>query len=289
MGNRRLLSATLILLAVGLYLTPPSLLLEWRLKLYDWYVEASRSVASSKPSPEEQAEELPLRLRVRELRDRLLQKDAELARLKKLLQDTAGFRMTYPDLRFVIARVVAAGATQAEGAVLVDRGTADGVVKGAGVMQGSSLVGVVAETGEHASQVLLLSAPGSILPARAGTTRETCSVHGDGQNRAHVVFYVPQVKARRDEPILSSGLLGGVPPDLVIGTLQDDPSDGDEANTTQARIQLGGEFSLLDDVLILTTSVRAAEAATAAPASNPAASSASATSSTTAAPAPAGP
>ncbi len=252
MAHPRILAAFLLLLAVALYLTPASLLTSWRLAAYGFYQTMTERVEKKVETPVDLSDQIPLRLRIRELRDRLLVQDAEISRLKKILRDAAAMHSSYPALKFQVSRIITAGGTLAEGAVLIKAGLDDGIVNGAAILQGGVLAGQVALAGKKASQVLLLTAPGSVVAARAGISRESCSVHGDGQGMAHVVFYVPQVKAERDEPILTSGLLGKIPADIIIGTLKETPREGEEPGTMEAALQLQADFATLEDVLVVT-------------------------------------
>ena len=165
MRARRLAAALVMMaLTVALLVLPEGVFTDVRLALAGWMARGSgepdgRGAGTLLPS--EEGEE-----RLRVLADEIRLRDAEIARLRRLLADAGAAREEYPALAFIPARVVAPGRDADR--FLIDRGADDGVGDGDGVMQGRALVATVTRTGARASEIALLSSIASVVPARLG-------------------------------------------------------------------------------------------------------------------------
>ncbi len=249
MDRRTLPPLLLLLLAVILYLLPGHILARWRLGLYSLYVQAAESL-----HPEPEAPSLlpsGTDTAIQDLLDNLQQKDAEIARLRRQLRELKLTQKHLPTLRLQTASVLELGSQTHSDTVTIDQGWRDKVRDLDAVVKGQALVGTVARTGAKAAIVTLVSSPASLVSARIGTTREQCSVIGNGHGRARAVFYHISVKARKGDTVLTSGLLGSTPAGLLVGRLLEDPREGTEPNTTEAQIQLHADLTVLEDLLLV--------------------------------------
>jgi cell shape-determining protein MreC len=248
MTKKSLIPAILIALALALYVLPSSVLEHWRLFLYSnltrlkSLTEETETGGAIPAAPVNHAEEL---------RDLLLQKDAEISSLRLRLQRVAEVREYLPKLQFVTAEIIHADRNFKADYVIIDCGDSDGVAPGDAVLQGQALVGEVARTGARASTVLLLTSPGSLVAARVGKSRVLCSVIGVGNGKAKAVFYGGEKSAVKGQEVMSSGLLEKIPADLLIGALAEDPREGSEPNTLEAEVTLRAAMDSLEDVLVV--------------------------------------
>ncbi len=195
---------------------------------------------------------------MRELRDRLRQKDLEIASLRLRLSQLGAAREYLPQLQVLPANVLVLNRAEG-GSLIVDQGEGSGVGAGAGVLRGQTLVGTVTAVGERTALVRPLFSPGNLTPGVVNPQRDTpgrepppelCSVVGDGET-AKAVFYGEASAARRGDTVLTSGLLGELPAGLVIGELAADPDSGSEPNTLEAPLKLRGEPYAWEGVLII--------------------------------------
>ncbi len=254
MYKRSLPSLLLLILGVLLYALPPSYLSHWRLSLYSLYVTAAETLepprADSRPAATAAS---PQARQLEELRRRLLQQAGEIAALRQHLKELGSFRKAYrPVLRFQTARVIKFRRHDLTADTLIlNRGRLDGLKTGWAVLQGQALVGTVARLGSRSALVMLLTAPASLAPARAGTSRKLAAVVGDGRGQARIIFYSSKVAVKKGETVKTSGLLGILPPGLIIGVVAEAPSPGSDPNTMEARLELQADLTTLEDLLVV--------------------------------------
>lgn len=233
MRRNFLTALPLVALTLALYALPSEYFYAWRLGLHGLCARAVEAAGTGGAASDELAE----------LRERLAQKDAELALLRLRLSETAAFREAFPRLRFAAANVVFRGCDQQGDTGTLDRGAADGVRAGDAVARGGALVGKVSRVGKYAAHATFISSPASLVPCVAITprgeyqpARESCAVAGRGRGEVTVIFYASTVAAKSGSSVLTSGLLGEMPPGLAVGVLAEDPKPGPEANTQVARL-----------------------------------------------------
>ncbi len=259
-------SLLLVPLALALYWVPRPFLAAWRLEIYSLYLHARETAASPAPPPAGQPK------LVRELRERLVQKDAEIASLRLRLGHVAELREYLPTLRFHMAGVLARPDGLQGHTIILDRGRASDVHVGDAVVQGQALVGTIHLTSARTAQAVLLSAPFSYVAAWSVTprpdrrpVREECAVRGQGLGRVHAVFYGTDVQARRGSHLLTSGRLGSMAPDLIVGELAEDPAEGTEPNTMEAPVRLQADWLGLEHLLVIHRTGAAADRTEAKP------------------------
>ncbi len=240
-------AAALSLLALCLLAIPPDRLSALRLRARSLFVAAGQpDVPSTEPAGASSAAAEADRAT---LEERLLQQTAEIIRLRTRLRNLTDLRNRYPAIQFHTATVVLYEIGSER--LTIDRGSADGLRTGSGVLQGLGLAGTVAHLAPEAAEIRLLSHAKSFIPGRVAETGEICTVEGRGRGRVRVVFYGAGTRARRGQHVLTSGLLGILPPDLVIGTLGEDPAEGEAANTQRAELRTRLRPSSLHDVVVV--------------------------------------
>lgn len=251
----------LFLLALLLFLLPPEWVSAWRLAIHTHTIRWRNQIHLFFPPPtpplwekgeEEDAPDPVIPTARREIELRLRQCEAEIASLRTALAMREEARAVHPHLHFLPARVFAYGGGAMGEELTIDRGREDGVAVGDVVLQGQAVVGTIVQVGRSASRLLLLSSPGHVLPARTGhAPREICGVHGKGGGRAIVIFYGVPTRATKGTPLFTTDLLSSIPPDLLIGTLSEDPRPGETPNTLEAPVMLHADWTTLDEVLIV--------------------------------------
>ena len=161
------------------------------------------------------------------------------------MREFEGFRRGMPELKLLAARVVSRSGEEA----VIDAGAEDGVGDGWAVAQGTVLAGTIAQRAPKHSVVLTTASGGSLIPARAGRSRDVCSVRGCGGGMGVAVFYANQTETAPGEPLFTSGLLGRLPPGLLVGTLADYPQPA-TGGTLEAPVRLAADFPALERVLV---------------------------------------
>lgn len=243
-------SLLLAFLAVLMLFLPRGFLVDWRLGLHGALLVASE-LTSPPAADRSRPAERDSRERIRVLQERLVQRDAEVARLRQRLAEASRATEALPTLRFVHSQILAIGRSAHPTRFVIDRGSLDGVREASAALQGQSLFGTVARVSARTSLVRTLDATGSMVAARTGRGGELCAVRGDGAGVATVVIYAPISGAEAGEPVLTSGLLGELPADLLIGELTARPEEGAQPGTLEAPVRLHARPHLTEGLLIV--------------------------------------
>jgi rod shape-determining protein MreC len=139
---------------------------------------------------------------------------SENERLRELLKLSPD-----PAQSFVTARVVANSGGSWKFSVLVNAGDRDGVVRGQAAITGEGLVGRIAEVGERASRVLLVTDLNSHVPVLVESSRERAVLTGDNSEQPRLVYLPARSQIRVGDRIVTSGHGGVFPPGLPVGVV----------------------------------------------------------------------
>src|SRR5438552_1894052 len=156
-----------------------------------------------------------LRQRVRELEEqvtRLGEAELENVRLRRLLDLRETLRGDV-----LTARVIGRDATGIARTLVVDRGEADGVVKGAAVLAPEGIVGQVFLASRHAARVLLINDHNSGVDALVQRTRARGIVEGIVDDGCGLKFVKRTEDVQVGDAVITSGLDGIFPKSLPIG------------------------------------------------------------------------
>jgi rod shape-determining protein MreC len=149
-----------------------------------------------------------LRARLAELEEARQEND----RLRQLVAFAEEQRLTQ-----LGARVIGRPTSAWEGAIVIDRGSADGVRPGMPVIAPQGLVGQIETVSVHSSRVRLLTDEQSGVAAMVQRTRALGVVRGS-IDRVLTMEYVDKAKMPRvGDVIITSGLGGVYPKGIVVG------------------------------------------------------------------------
>lgn len=142
---------------------------------------------------------------------------AELRRLYELmsLKEAA-------DWYRVGARILAArfGPFSAQETVMIDKGYVDGAIPGTPIATAKGVFGKVMRSARSTSTVLLLTDPGFRVAVVSSETRTPGILAGTGPLGPLELRYVAQnSQIKEGEMLLTSGVAGGFPPGLPVGTV----------------------------------------------------------------------
>lgn len=120
---------------------------------------------------------------------------------------------------FITARVIGTAGGAYSRNLLIDRGAGDGLAKGQAAISGSGLVGRVAEVGQRAGRVLLLTDLNSRIPVVLESTHDRAILAGDNTDRP-LLDYLPQTaRPQPGDRVVTSGDGGVFPPGLPVGVV----------------------------------------------------------------------
>ncbi len=197
-------------------------------------------------------------LRIAELEARNAQLERENAELLNRQSDYQLYVEMFnrasqsPQFERVTAAVIGRDTSPAFRSIIIDRGTQDGVLPGMPVESARGLVGQVFRASPHAAQVLLLTDNISSIAARLSASRATGIIFGSGSSGPLTMDWIEQeAQVEVGDVVLTSGLGGKFPQDLVIGRVVD--AERNEADLFQhATVQPAVDFEDLEIVFVLT-------------------------------------
>ncbi len=199
-----------------------------------------------------------LRDRVAELEELVAQYQTELVFLREINSDynnfaaLLGYTNTAADQEFVTADVIFYDPTSRIRAIVINRGARDGIERGMPVVTDQGLVGRVINVAAGSSRVLLVNDPTSFVSARLQTSREEGSIQGLPAGGLRLIDVPLGANVQVGDVVLTSGLGGNFPPDLLIGTVSS-VRQFDFELSQEAEIRSLIDFDTLEFVLVITS------------------------------------
>jgi rod shape-determining protein MreC len=120
----------------------------------------------------------------------------------------------------VTARVVADAGGPFVHTVLVDVGSAHGVVESMAAVNERGLVGRVIEVGRRSARVLLLTDLNSRIPVMVEPSRNQAILQGDNSRRPRLTFLPINRYVSVGDRVVTSGRGGQLPPGLTVGKVR---------------------------------------------------------------------
>ena len=119
----------------------------------------------------------------------------------------------------VAAQVIGRDATNRYRSLILNKGESDGIHADMGVITPAGVVGRVVKTTGGTSVVLLVTDPNNAIAGLIQRTRDEGIVEGTSKGGARLK-YIPMLSGVRDgDRVVTSGLVGGFPRGLAIGTV----------------------------------------------------------------------
>lgn len=152
----------------------------------------------------------------------------------------------------VAADVIARDTVVALRTIVINRGVRDGVRVGMPVVTGQGLVGRVINVSANAARVQLITSEFSSVSARTQTNRVEGAVIGLASGALRLTLIPQGAQVQVGDLVLTSGLGGNLPPDIVIGQVTSTrqfQSDIDQTAEVRSLI----DFDRLEMVLVVTS------------------------------------
>lgn len=193
---------------------------------------------------------------------------AENVRLRQLqyendqLRQQLGFTSAHPELALMNARVIGLDPSSLRQYLVVNRGSADGIQPGMGVVHpGGALIGQILRTEENRSEVLLITDIESAVNAQIERTRAGGIVEGQWQKGSLLQMrYIEQgptadgqQRVQKGDWVVTSGLGGNLPDGLLIGQV-DSVEQSDTELEQKARVLPAVDVRAVENVLIVKSS-----------------------------------
>jgi len=195
-----------------------------------------------------------LRDQVRFLRQELRERKREVARLTEVelenerLRKLLAFRPEV-ETEVITARVVGADALGLSRSLAIDRGTRDGIRKGAAVLAPEGVVGQVLLAGRHAARVLLITDHNSGIDGIVQRTRARGIVEGALGGGCGLKFVKRTERLEVGDLVVTSGMDGIFPKGLPIGHIAAIDKRG-QSLFQYATVEPRVDFGRLEEVLV---------------------------------------
>ncbi len=190
-----------------------------------------------------------------QLEETIAQFQQELAELRELssdyrrLTELLNYTTSTADVETITADVIAVDQNAFLRTIIINRGVRDGGAVGMPVVTGQGLVGRIVQVSANAAQVLLITDQSSRVSARLQTSRAEGSVWGQLSGSLLVRFIPLNAQVEEGDLIITSGLGGNFPPDIVIGQVVNvTRTDLDQ----EAEVRSLVNFDTLEFVLVIT-------------------------------------
>lgn len=164
-----------------------------------------------------------LRERIGELEVQLARGQIELIQLREAASDydrlvnLLSYTTTLDNQEFLTADVIAVDQTGIARSIVINRGTRDGVAVGMPVTTDLGLVGRIIAVSANAANVQLITDENSSVSSRLQTTRADGSILGQASGVLRLTFVNLDEDILQGDLVITSGLGGNFPPDIVVG------------------------------------------------------------------------
>lgn len=165
-----------------------------------------------------------LQLRVAELEEALNNYQSELVGLREVasdyqrLSELVNYTAQTQNMEFVAADVISnADPNVPLRTIVINKGTRDGLTIGMPVVTQLGMVGRILDVSANAARVLLVTDTSSAISVRLQTTRDEGSVTGQVSGDLLMEFIPLNATVQEGDIVITSGLGGNLPADIVIG------------------------------------------------------------------------
>jgi rod shape-determining protein MreC len=245
----------IVALALGGYLAPFSrVLLTPVISAQSWIATRYQAVEGFFRAPQDIAR---LRQRNAELEAEVSRLQGQIIELQQSLSETSilsalvDFARANPEYSYQGAAVIGYDTSPFVRYVLINRGSDHGLQRGMPVVTQQGLVGRIAAVTSSAARVQLLIDPASSVNVRLDPSGAQAVLNGQITGEV-VLDMIPQdVSIQPGDLVLTSGLGGGYPPNLLVGQVTGIRSR-DQDLFQRATIQTVADFSQLEIVLVIT-------------------------------------
>ena len=176
----------------------------------------------------------------------LEQQNAQLPVLSALLD----FNRTHPDNQYITASVIGRDYSPFLHYLIINRGSDDGLRRGMPVVSEKGLVGRVAAVTPQAARIQLITDAGSSINIRLKDSGAEAVLSGSLTGELSIDSIPQDSAVKTNEIVLTSGLGGDYPPNILIGqitSVQQRPVDLFQTATVQPVV----DFAQLDIVLVI--------------------------------------
>jgi rod shape-determining protein MreC len=223
------------------------------INLQTWFSSRFVAVQEFLTSPRDVAS---LRQRNAELETEVSELQAQVIQLQQRVGETeilaalVDFSRTNPENTYKAAAVIGRDPSPFLHFVIINRGSNDGILRGMPVVTNQGLVGRVDAVIADAARVQLITDPGSNVNVRLQNADTEASLAGSVTGDITLDLIPQETAVEAGDLVLTSGLGGGYPPDLIVGQVINIRTR-DFDLFQQATVQPVVDFNRLQIVLVI--------------------------------------
>jgi len=190
------------------------------------------------------------------LKKSLLETEAERIRCREIAQSHYRLRKIL-DLKqsytnnFLVSEVIARDPTPWFKALIINKGSLDGIKKGAAVIVPQGIVGQVTEVTGHFAKVLLLIDQNNAADALVQRTRARGIIKGELGGEYILKYVLRKYDIKIDDIIISSGMDGVYPKGIQIGRVKGVTRKHGSSIFQEVQVKPFVDFETLEEVLVL--------------------------------------
>ena len=198
-----------------------------------------------------------LRARIAELEEQLARRQVESIQLREAASDyerlisLLNYTSALENQDFLTADVIAVEQTGIARAIVINRGTRDGVAIGMPVTTDLGLVGRIIRVSANAAQVQLINDENSAVSSRLQTTRAHGSIIGQASGVLRLTMVDLDEEIRQGDLVITSGLGSNFPADILVGQVTSVRQFEFEL-FQEAEVRSLIDFETLEVVLVIT-------------------------------------
>lgn len=198
------------------------------------------------------------------LRNRNAELESELARLQtqvielqqqvtetQILSALVDFSRANPENTYKAAAVIGRDPSPFLHYIIINRGSNDGIRRGMPVVTNQGLIGRVDAVISNGARVMLITDPASQVNVRLQNSKIEAMLSGSVTGNLSLAMVSQDVTIESGDVVLTSGLGGGYPPDLLVGQVLN-VRKRDYELFQQASVQPVVDFTQLQIVLVIT-------------------------------------
>jgi rod shape-determining protein MreC len=258
----RMLQTTIIFLVVGgvialalggYFSSASNVFTDSLVNLQSWFSARFVAVQDFLTAPRDIAS---LRQRNTELEGEVSELQAQVIQLQQQVGETdilaalVDFSRARPENTYRAAAVIGRDPSPFLHYVIINRGSNDGILRGMPVVTDQGLIGRVDAVISDAARIQLITDPASSVNVRLQNAETEASLVGSVAGDVTLDLIPQDINVQPGDLVLTSGLGGGYPPDLIIGQVINVRSR-DFDLFQQATVQPVVDFNRLEIVLII--------------------------------------
>jgi rod shape-determining protein MreC len=244
----------LILLALGGYLSPVLVTLSRPvLSAQEWissrYVAINQLVNAPQDVEELRVRNIELENEVSRLQSQIIILQEQLDESQGL-EELLGYARRRPEFQYAAAAVIGKDPSPFLHYIIIDHGSDEGIRRGMPVVTQSGLVGRIDAVTAGAARVQLITDPGSVVNVKLQAQKINAQINGSITGEITLDMVPQDTNLEPGEVILTSGLGGNYPADILIGQVVTVRQFENEIFQTAA-IQPIVDYSQLQAVLVI--------------------------------------